>query len=202
MKHILIALMLMSAFATSVAYAEDSADDTGFDDKNLREERKERIEERREDIKENMTERREMIKENVTERREAMKERFDEFKKQRIGNLIDIMVRRMNWAIERLENIADRVASRIETLEERGAEMTDARAHLADAREHIAQAQTLLGDIDTNVDTLVADEMTADDKFATVREIFGKIKEEIKAAWSDLRSALDAMKAQRSDDSE
>jgi chromosome segregation ATPase len=200
MKHVLIAAILMSTLMTGVAYAENSADDTGFDDKNLRQERQEKTEDRRDDMIEKQEERRETFQERTTERREVMKERFDEFKKQRIGTLIGVMARRMNWAIERLENIAGRIDTRIDTLEEHGVDMTDAKTHLANAREHITNAQDLLGDINTDVDTLVADETTANDKFAAVREIFAKIKEEIKAAWSDLRSALEAIKVSQQND--
>lgn len=191
MKHksLLLSLFMFAAFVTTnVARAhEDST--LSMDDSTTG-----RMEERK-DLMENKMERTEMMKERGGDIRENIKTRFDEFRKGRIGGMIEMMKNRFEWAIARLENIADRIEARIEKIEsETGEKLTDARMHLDEARTDIADATKLLGEIDTDVDTITADETKTSEKFSGFRDAFSKVKEEIKSAWVHLREALDAIK--------
>lgn len=208
MKHktLLLSFFVFAALVTtSVARAEDS---TSTDDKPWKERMEERRNimmenktERQEMMQENATERRELFKENSEERREGMKVRFDEFTKQRIGGMIEMMTKRFEWAIARLENIADRIEARIEKIEdETNTTLTDARTHLDEARTDIADATKLLSEIDVDVDYITADETTVGERFSGFRDAFGEVKTEIKSAWTHLREALDEIKGERSDD--
>lgn len=199
MKHktLLLSFFVFATFiTTSVARAEDS---TSTDDKPW----KERMEERRDIMMENKTERQELFKENSEERKEfrgEFKTRFDEFKKERIGGMIEMMTKRFEWAIARLENIADRIEARIEKIEdETNTTLTDARTHLDEARTDIADATKLLSEIDVDVDYITADETTAGERFSGFRDAFGEVKTEIKSAWTHLREALDEIKGERVD---
>lgn len=170
------------------------------------------LEERRDMMTDNRTERRDMMENSAderrgfmqglfTERREEMQTRFDEFRKARIGDMIEMMTKRFAWAIERLENIADRIEARIEKIEtETGERLTDARAHLDEARTHIASATRLLDEITADVDYLTADDTKTDERFTGFRDAFANVKAEIKAAWTSLREALQAIKNRRADD--
>lgn len=112
-----------------------------------------------------------------------------------------MMKKRFEWAIARLENIADRIETRINKIEdETGKELTDARTYLEAARTDIADATKLLGEIQADVDYITADETKASERFSSFRDAFGKVKEEIKSAWAHLREALQAIKGERSDD--
>lgn len=208
MKHktLLLSFFVFAALVTtSVARAEDS---TSTDDKPWKERMEERREmmienktERQEMMQENATERRELFKENSEERREGMKVRFDEFTKQRIGGMIEMMTKRFEWAIARLENIADRIEARIEKIEdETDTTLTDARVHLDEARTDIADATKLLGEITIDVDYITSDDSETGERFSGFRDAFGEVKTEIKSAWTHLREALDEIKGERSDD--
>ncbi len=211
MKHktLLLSFFVFAALVTtSVARAEDS---TSTDDKTI----KGRMEERRNMMIENKTERENLREENAGERKDLFKEnseerkefrdelktRFDEFKKQRIGGMMEMMKKRFEWAIARLEDIADRIETRIEKIEaETGTKLTEARTYLEEARTDIADATKLLGEIDTDVNYITADETKAGERFSGFRDAFSKVKEEIKSAWTHLREALQAIKGERSDD--
>lgn len=196
MKHttLLLSLFMFAALiTTSVARAEDST----FDDTMM----KGRTEERKDFMKEDAAERRDIMKENVREYRDGIKGRFDEFRKARVGGMIEMMKKRFTWAIGRLENIADRIETRIEKIEaETGENLTDASTHLDEARTDIADATKLLGEIDTDVDYITADENKAGERFSGFRDAFAEVKTEIKAAWQHLREALDAIKGAREED--
>lgn len=205
MKHfILSSMLLMSCAFVGVAHAQDDA--TTTDDSNtrpwyeFRKEQQEARQENREEVRNEMQERREEMQEVREQNRETLRARFDEFKKARIENLLDLMKRRFSWAIERLENIADRIESRITKIEdERDVDLSDASAHLADGREHIDAAQEALDAISTSSEDVI-DEEKESAGFAAIRETFDGVKTEIKAAWEDLRLALEAIKAGRPSD--
>jgi hypothetical protein len=207
MKHktLLLSFFVFATFiTTSVARAEDSTTDEKPWRDRLEERREMMIEnktERQEMMQENATERRELFEENSEERREGMKVRFDEFKKERIGGMIEMMTKRFEWAIARLENIADRIEARIEKIEdETDTTLTDARVHLDEARTDIADATKLLGEIEVDVDYFTTDNSKTDERFSGFRSAFGEVKVEIKSAWMHLREALDEIKGERSDD--
>ena len=211
MKHktlLLSFFVFATLITTSVARAEDS---TSTDDKPW----KERMEERRDAMMETKTERKSLFDENKTERRELFKEnseerkefrdelktRFDEFKKQRVSGMMEMMKKRFEWAIARLENIADRIETRIEKIEdETGTTLTDARTHLDEARTDIADATKLLAEIDIDVDHITADDSKTGERFSGFRDAFGKVKEEIKSAWTHLGEAIQVVKGERGDD--
>ena len=174
---------------TNATYAEDAASTTN---------RGHRIEERQDMMKERLIEQRGLFKQKVEERREELSTRFDELKKTRIAAALDSMKERFNFAIERLENIADRVEARIAEIDKTtDADLAVPREHLANARAHIAEALRLVSNITTDVETIVGDETGANGRFTELRGQFRAVKTEIKAAHQELVQAITSIKGIR-----
>jgi len=76
----------------------------------------------------------------------------------RLGQYVERIVIRMDTALSRLEQIAERIASRIEKTEEKGVDLSDAKVELANVRVLIEDAHeyvSLIGEVST--DTLTSE---------------------------------------------
>jgi hypothetical protein len=139
------------------------------------------------------TERPGETRENMEEKRAEFKSRFDEFRKDKIERMIEIMKTRFLAAIERLRGIALRIETRIENLATQTDVDTDeARQHLKDARAHLDAAEDLLEDINASSTDLFANDATPGQRFGALRALFAEAKTEIKAARESLVLALRA----------
>lgn len=109
----------------------------------------------------------------------------------RVDNLFDNILERLQGAIERLSDISDRIASRIEKLETEHAITLDvAREHLSEAERSLAYAQETLDDISPERFTSAID--TADNREA-LREVYTTLREtirEVRDAILDARESL------------
>ena len=189
-KIALVAFILLSAVLPTFVRAEDNDDATsskrGFFMMN-RVERGGRMEAR----KELWNERKEEMKEN----REEMKTRMEEFRKERAGIFVDRIKGKFEWAINWLQNIHDRMETRIAKIEdETEIDLSEATKNLEDAQTHIDEATDALKAIVVND----SDDATDEEKktlVAGVREQFTEAKTHIKEARESLRLAMQAIKA-------
>ncbi len=73
----------------------------------------------------------------------------------RLLNLAANMSNRMEGVVKRLQNVADRLASRLTKMEAQGNDVTSARAELALAQQKINEANQNLTTIDTEVNAFI-----------------------------------------------
>jgi hypothetical protein len=175
----LIALIIVST--TAIASAHESRFAFGMQDKMNGGDRRDDIQEKRAEFKE-----------EFQQKRGEFKTQFDEFKREKVNRLIEIMNRRFLVAIDRLRSIADRIEARIEKIEDESNEnMTEARGHLADARGHLTTAEEYLDFDRWSLKDYAEGDVNAE-RFADMREHFMKAKTAIKAARESLGKALQA----------
>jgi uncharacterized protein (DUF2342 family) len=99
----------------------------------------------------------------------------------------------MEAAIERIQNIIDRLGSRFEKLEEMGVETTDAKAGLASAQISVDNASAEIATIDEDVAAAIGSE-DARAAWPVVKEKFSNIRDHLKTAHSELRNSVAAVK--------
>ena len=93
-----------------------------------------------------------------------------------------------------MTGLSERVESRIVKLEERGFDLTSARALLSAAEAEVARAYIKIGSIEGEV-TAALDTDSPREAFGAVRELFGEVKNSVKAAHRALVEAIKAVKA-------
>ncbi len=158
--------------------------------------------ETRDDIAERLEERREALQENrgerVEDRRDAMKSRLTE----RAAKMFRLVLARLNAAVDRLENIASRIDSRIEKLEDRGLDMAETKALQVTAKAKIAEAQVAVNAIVAPVLPVGASTtpQQVNDALKVTRDAAKKAEEAILAARMALRDVVKELKA--SDDTQ
>lgn len=162
----------------------------------------ERAQERMESAQGDVATRTEATREAIEERRATQEEVREERRAglrqaalDRIQNLLGNMVRRMHAAIARLENIAQRLASRAEKVAAQyGVDVSAANAHIDDAENELASARLLLQNLieETN-GTLGEPEPRA--QFLRVRAALGEARNHIATAHRMLREAVAALKS-------
>jgi hypothetical protein len=127
----------------------------------------------------------EAMREAATERLAGLRED----QQNRFINLVRNVFTRMEAAVTRLENIGDRIETRIETLDSEGYDVAPARKPLADARAKLAEARERLQDAKADAeDGLVSD--TPRERFAAARTEFLAVRDLIREAFILLREAL------------
>ncbi len=192
-KIALIALILLSGILVP-AFVRAESDDTQSDDSAQkrgffmmnREDRNDMMETRKELWKE----RAETMKEN----REEMREKVAEFRKEKAGIFVDRIKGKFEWAINWLQNIHDRMETRVAKIEdETDIDLTEAKGYLDDAQTHIDEALDALKAIvvDDSDDATDEDNKT---KVDGVREKFAEAKTHIKEARESLRLAMQSIK--------
>lgn len=122
-----------------------------------------------------------------------IRERLSEVKRNRVAHLWANMERKFQWAIDRLGRIADRIDSRTQKFEAKGADVTDAKAKLADARTQIDAAKIAFATAKADAETL----KTSDDPkaaFETLRGDVKNVRDALKAAHVALVEAVKVLK--------
>lgn len=138
-----------------------------------------------------MEEKRLEMQANMTERRAQLQE----ITQQRITNLAANMSNRMDSAIVRLQDIIDRLDSRIQKLEAAGIDTSAAKAALASSQLSVDAALAEIATIDTTVVSAIssedarADWSTAKTKFVTIRDYLKTAHAELKASVAALKEA-------------
>jgi hypothetical protein len=112
---------------------------------------------------------------------------------ERVTNLAANMSNRMEAVIERLQNITNRLESRIIKMSDSGVDTTASAAALASAQLSLDEARTEIRNIDVSVYTAVS---SADVRagWTTLKAKFTTIKNFIKTAHSELRSSITLLK--------
>jgi Skp family chaperone for outer membrane proteins len=123
------------------------------------------------------------------ERRSQLEERAQE----RITNLAANVSNSMETAITRLQNIIDRLHSRIEKLEALGVDTAKAKTALDSAQLSIDAAITELSDIDEQVAEVVGSE-DVKTAWAETRAIYSSVHGHLKTARAELQATVAALK--------
>jgi hypothetical protein len=163
----------------------------------MRDDRKELFDERKEDLRDG----REGIKNASDEDRpaliEAQKVMRADFKgeislktKEIIEARVKFAANLYNMTVARLEQIADRIDSRIEKLVAEGKDMSDAKEFVAEARVHIENAQTVAAEVRVYADA----EGDKEGFFEANKEKIAKIRSELKLAHQSLLKAVQSIK--------
>lgn len=143
------------------------------------------------------------IEERKQERERKMEERQARLsvqKQAQLSQFSERIIERMNKAVERLRNISDRVASRIEKMETEGADVTAVRAELDDVYTFLTDAKELISLIGvTSVDTFTSED-PANQK-QEIRDAVLLAKDGIKEVHIALSETVQLIKASSSSDS-
>lgn len=153
----------------------------------------------REEMREQATERRDAAQQEMTERRAQLPERAQE----RVTNLAANMSNRMDASIGRLQNIIDRLESRIEKVTTAGIDATASTEILNNAQTSLDLARTEIAAIDSSVAAAVSAE-NARTAWTAVRENFVTIRDYLTQSHQELRATVAALKeavVEASDDS-
>lgn len=142
-----------------------------------------------EEITASTAEKRAAVLEQVIQRQATLEARAQE----RVTNLSANMSNRMEAIIARLQNISDRLESRIVKMNESGVDTTASAAALASAQLSLDGALTEISDIDASVYAAVS---AADVRsgWATLKAKFEGIRDLIKTAHSELQRSISLLK--------
>lgn len=140
----------------------------------------------------------EAVREKMEERRslfEEKRERVTDLLRERAGTFIERMVNVFTAAVERLQNIHDRMLARIEKIEDvRDIDLSEAKTYLSDAQTHIDEASELLASILAESDSFDEDDTNDKEEVASVRALFVETKEHIREAHTALRAAMQSVR--------
>jgi len=155
----------------------------------IREARQEQMEEKRQDFEAASEEQQAEMLEKREERSAALQERTQE----RITDLATNISDRMAAAIDRIRQIIDRFQVRMDTLAERGVDVSEAQRALNASTGHLNDAETTIANIDTMVAAVVTSESPRE-AWTEARETYAGIKADIKESHESLRLALSLLK--------
>lgn len=129
----------------------------------------------------------------LEERRDMMMERFEE-RQQKFNELKERLANREFKIIPALENIAERITKRIELLEGRGLDLTEAKSSLASAENKIAEVKAAAEDLkkllEDNKNASSTDETAEDSIRLEIREAHQKVIDLTKEAHELLRETI------------
>jgi hypothetical protein len=155
----------------------------------MKEVRQEQMEEKRQEFEAASEEQQAEMLEKRGERSAALQEKTQE----RITNLTANISDRMAAAIDRIRQIIDRFQGRMDTLAERGVDVSEAQRALTASSAHLDDAEAAI----TNIDTLVAVVVTSEsprEAWAEARATYAGIKTDIKESHASLKLALSLLK--------
>ena len=111
----------------------------------------------------------------------------------RITNLSANLSNRMDAAVNRMQNVIDRLTSRINKLNELGIDTSTALDSLDKAQQEIDQAKTILSTIDDDVANFVGSEDPRAN-WQKLKLTFTEIRDSIKASHQSLRATVENLK--------
>jgi len=111
----------------------------------------------------------------------------------RITNLSANLSNRMDAAVNRMQNVIDRLTSRINKLNELGIDTSTALDSLDKAQQEIDQAKTVLSTIDDDVANFVGSEDPRAN-WQKLKLTFTEIRDSIKASHQSLRATVENLK--------
>lgn len=131
---------------------------------------------------------------DLEEKLEDRKNRLGEKKKKRIEAYMTRILKRLQAAVDRLKKLGDRIDTRLEKLEEKGVDVSKARALLADADLEIESAESDLLSIREAIKS-VLDGDNPKDLFRDVRTLLKEAQSSVRGAHKALVEAIRAVKA-------
>jgi len=146
--------------------------------------------EEKEEIKKEAAEK----KVELQEKREENKKRLEERRREIIKAYMERILTRLNAAIERLEKIGDRLSSRLDKLEEKGVDVSAARALLENARQANNNAKEDLVLIKNSLDAVLEGD-NPKTAFEDVRALLEEAKTSVREAHKALVEAIKTAKA-------
>lgn len=111
---------------------------------------------------------------------EEKQERFSEKKKLVIQKYFDKMVKRIEKALERLTNIAGRIATQLTKMEAKGMDVAQLRTRLGEANTLRDQARTKLETARTTIAAILASESLPKEKFSEVKVVVREVVDLVK----------------------
>jgi len=147
------------------------------------------LQDKRQEVRTELQQKRGEIKTSISQEREKIKAERVQFVNERVGKLVDQMIKRFNTALERLVKIADRVDSRIAKVKANGKDTSLAEKSVSDARAKIEQAKTDIAKIPGLINEAVAT-TTPKERFSGLRELANTIRGELESARTSLKKAV------------
>lgn len=136
----------------------------------------------------------ERLRETREQKRADVREKVDEIHRERIHAFAERMFDRLQAAINRLSQLADRIDSRIQKFNEAGVDTTDAENALADARADIEAAQTHLDEAASVFTDIREGEIDPRDIFTDVKTLIKETTGLIKNAHASLVNVIRTLK--------
>lgn len=168
------------------------------------EEKRTEMEDRHEELRAKAEERRAEIEQKAEERRAQVEEKRAEMTQKRAEFQKEIAKKRLEntsrvtlATIERLENIADRIQSRIEKVTEAGNDTTEPVAYLNAARADLEAAKASVADFE-NLDLTSED---AQANFELIKVSAKEAKDHIRSAHENLKNAVKLLSFGQNDQS-
>ncbi|MBU3925574.1 hypothetical protein KJ763_00180 [Patescibacteria group bacterium] len=176
-----LAIVMMFSFGLSPALADyDTASTSPV-------QQKEKIKQRIEEQKENMAQK-------FTAQKEKLQQRLEETKRIRVRAYWGRIMGRMGIAVIRLERIADRIDSRLDKLQENGADISEPQVLLETAKTKIADAKLAVENVKTKIEEILNSDADAKDIFQQIKDELSAVKQTIKDAHSALVDVIEAIK--------
>lgn len=177
-----------NAIRKRIENTADNAAERTVEAKNLLEDKRNTLQERRSEVKEKLIEKKEERKKNLNEKT-----------KERILAYTERIIKRLNIALDRFEKIAERVDSRISKLEEkfsddRGIDLSGAKVLLNVANEKIAEARNNISSI-RDLATNAINTDNPKESFTEVQKFIKSAIDSLKDAHRALVEAIKAVKA-------
>lgn len=185
---LLIIFSRTSVFAHTESFIESAADRLS----EMREKRME-IQEKYQQRKEEFRQRRENLRERVATRQAVSRQKVIERIKIVFGNILD----RLDKALARLDKIAERIATRIDKLKEKGVDTSAAEAKLADAEVMGAAAAGAISDAKLKVEQIDSSSLAVKDAVHAASEAVKGAKAALFDYHKALVAALRELKASR-----
>lgn len=181
------ALMLpIGAFADASTTATSTR---RFEDRKQEiQQKKDEFREKKEGIKGEIEARKEEIKAKVEERREAVAEKV----KERLDKFMQNVIERFSAAQDRLEELANRIDSRLQKMEAEGVNVSSQKTKLAEAKAKIAALGTSIATLETKSKEVVSGDTRA--LYPELKTSVEGVKAEIKAAHASLVDIVESMK--------
>ena len=115
----------------------------------------------------------------------------------RITNLTALLSNREDSSVRRLQNVSDRLTTRLAILKAAGKDVSSAESHLADTKRNLDVAKSSLNTIDKAVATFIGSSNPLE-SWKNLKTTYANINTNIRAAYDALKAAVTAAEAANS----
>lgn len=197
--RLLTMLGLMVSVSAMPVWAQETSSGAGL--KERLQAQKERLNEKRKEIEMSVGERRnelktkmETKKEVLKEKREAIRGKLEAKKAERVRSYTKTMIVRFEAAIKRLDNLAERIRTRLDKLAQDGKDVTASKSALEAAKTKIESAKSKLAEAAAALEKVVESEIPQDD-LNKAKTILNEAKDVIKMAQAALVDVVNSIKS-------